>query len=64
MLRALDKDPEKRFENAAEMIAAIDAAGHKPLEDEGSRGRIVWIAIVLILVAVALVVGVRLLGAG
>ena len=36
VLRALDKDPEKRFANANEMIAAIDtAAGHKPLEAGG-----------------------------
>src|SRR5207253_3620999 len=32
VLRALEKDPDKRFKNANEMIAAIDsAAGHKPL---------------------------------
>ena len=62
VLRALDKDPDKRFENAAEMIAAIDvAAGHRPLEERG-RGRLVWIALLLVILAVALVAGARLLG--
>jgi len=64
VLRALDKDPDKRFKDANAMIAAIDAAaGHKPLESDGSR-RFVWIALALVLLAAALIAGVRLLGAG
>ena len=62
VLRALDKDPDKRFANASEMIAAIDAAaGHKPLERRGA-GRLVWAAIILVLLAVALVVAARYYG--
>jgi len=60
VLRALEKDPEKRFKDANEMIAAIDVAGrHRPLERTGSRKR-VWIAAVLIVLAVALVIAARL----
>jgi serine/threonine-protein kinase len=63
VLRALQKDPEKRFKDANEMIAAIDAAaGHKPLERRGT-GRLVWVALILVLLAVALVVGARYFGA-
>jgi serine/threonine-protein kinase len=62
VLRALDKDPDKRWKNANEMIAAIDAAaGHKPLEGRGA-GRLVWAAIILVLLAVALVVAARYYG--
>jgi len=62
VLRALDKNPDKRFANASEMIAAIDAAaGHKPLERRGA-GRLVWAAIILVLLAVALVVAARYYG--
>ncbi|HEY2743743.1 MAG TPA: serine/threonine-protein kinase [Polyangia bacterium] len=65
VLRALDKDPEKRFKDANAMIAAIDAAaGHKPLEAPDGRSRLVWIALVLIVVAAALIIGARLYGAG
>jgi serine/threonine-protein kinase len=60
--RALQKAPEARFASAEEMIAAIDAAaGHRPLESR--RRSLVW-AVVLVLLAIALVVGARLLGAG
>jgi eukaryotic-like serine/threonine-protein kinase len=63
VLRALDKDPEKRFANDADMIAAIDsAAGHKPLEG-GGGGRLWVAAIVLVLVAAALVLAARFGGA-
>jgi serine/threonine-protein kinase len=64
VLRALQKDPEKRFKDANEMIAAIDvAAGHKPLERRGGAGRLLWVALILVLLAVALVVGARYFGA-
>jgi eukaryotic-like serine/threonine-protein kinase len=63
VLRALDKDPEKRFANATDMIAAIDsAAGHKPLEG-GGGGRLWVAALVLVLVAAALVLAARYGGA-
>ena len=63
VLRALEKDPEKRFKDANEMIAAIDVAGrHRPLEGRAS-GRLVAIAILLVLLAAALVMGARLVGA-
>ena len=63
VLRALEKDPDKRFKDANEMIAAIDVAGgHRPLEGRGSR-KLVWVAAVLIVVAAALVVGARYYGA-
>jgi eukaryotic-like serine/threonine-protein kinase len=63
VLRSLDKDPEKRFATAKEMIAAIDkAAGHKPLRVGESR-RFVWVAVLLAALAAALIVGARLLGA-
>ncbi|HEX9102227.1 MAG TPA: serine/threonine-protein kinase [Polyangia bacterium] len=62
VLRALDKDPDKRFKDANEMIAAIDAAaGHRPLEERGGR-RFLWVALLLILLAAALVVGARYAG--
>ncbi len=62
VVRALDKDPDKRFADANEMIAAIDrAAGHKPLEGS-KRGRLWLIALALILLAIALVIGARLAG--
>ncbi len=62
ILRVLDKDPEKRFADADEMIAAIDAiAGHKPLERSGG-GRLVWVAVVLVVVAIALVLAARHFG--
>ena len=55
VLRALDKDPDKRWKDAPEMIAAIDrAAGHRPLEVEGGR-RLLWTALLLVVVAAALV---------
>ena len=58
-LRALDKDPEKRFKDANAMIAAIDAAaGHKPLERKGGRG-LAWAAFILIVIAVGLVLAAR-----
>ena len=63
VLRALDKDPDRRFKDAAEMIAAIDsAAGHRPLEASGGR-RLVWVALLLVVLAAALVVGARWLAA-
>jgi serine/threonine-protein kinase len=63
VLRALDKNPDKRFKDANEMIAAIDVAGrHRPLEGRGSR-KLVWVALVLALLAIALVVGARYYGA-
>ena len=59
VLRALDKDPEKRFKDANAMIAAIDAAaGHKPLERKGGRG-LAWAAFILIVIAVGLVLAAR-----
>jgi serine/threonine-protein kinase len=62
VVRSLDKDPEKRFADANEMIAAIDAAaGHKPLEAPG-RARWVWALLVLLLVAAALAGAVHFLG--
>jgi serine/threonine protein kinase len=62
ILRALEKDPDKRFEKAEQMIAAIDrAGGHKPLK-VGNRN-FVWIAVLLVVVAAGLIVGARLLGA-
>jgi len=62
VLRALQKDPDKRFKDANEMIAAIDsAAGHKPLERKSPR--LLWIALLLILVAVGLVLAARFGGA-
>ncbi|HEX6838695.1 MAG TPA: serine/threonine-protein kinase, partial [Polyangia bacterium] len=59
VLRALDKDPDKRFKDAAAMIAAIDgAAGHRPLEAGGSR-RLLWVALLLVALAVGLVLAAR-----
>jgi serine/threonine-protein kinase len=59
VLRALEKDPEKRFASDQAMIAAIDAAaGHRPLEST-SRGRWWWVALLLVLLAAALVVAAR-----
>ena len=52
--RALDKDPDRRWKHANEMIAAIDAAaGHKPLETGSSR---LWLVAVVLVVAAALLV--------
>jgi serine/threonine-protein kinase len=63
VLRALDKDPDKRFKDANEMIAAIDvAAGNRPLEAGGGR-RLAWVALLLVLVAVGLVLAARFGGA-
>jgi eukaryotic-like serine/threonine-protein kinase len=63
VVRSLDKDPEKRFADANEMIAAIDAAaGHKPLEAAPSRARWVWALLLLLLVAAALAGAVHFLG--
>ena len=63
VVRALQKDPEARFASADEMIAAIDAAaGHKPLE--AGRRPLAWVAVVLVVLAIALVVGARLLASG
>lgn len=63
VLRALDKDPHKRFKDAAEMIAAIDgAAGHRPLEAQGGR-RLVWVALLLVVLAAGLVLAARFGGA-
>ena len=60
VLRALDKDPQKRFKDAAEMIAAIDAAGgHRPLEGRGN-GRLVWVALLLVVIAAGLLIAARL----
>jgi serine/threonine-protein kinase len=61
VMRALEKDPERRFASAREMIAAIDrAAGHEPLEAPGRRGwRWAWVLLLLALVAAALVIGAR-----
>lgn len=60
--RALKKAPEERFATTEEMIAAIDAAaGHRPLE--ARRRSLWWVALVLVLLAAALVVGARLVGA-
>ncbi len=62
VLRALAKEPERRFASAEEMIAAIDvAAGHKPLR-VGER-RFLWLALVLAILAAALVVAARFFGA-
>jgi serine/threonine-protein kinase len=62
VLRALEKDPERRFASAKEMIAAIDrAAGHEPLERAATprRWRWLWLLLALALVAALLVVGAR-----
>ena len=58
VMRALDKDPDKRWKDANAMIAAIDtAAGHKPLEAGGRR---LWlVAVILVVVAVGLVLAAR-----
>ncbi|MCU1277343.1 MAG: serine/threonine protein kinase [bacterium] len=62
VLRALEKDPDKRFKDANEMIAAIDsAAGHKPLRI-GERRPLLWIALVLLVITAALIVGARFVG--
>jgi serine/threonine protein kinase len=62
VLRALEKDPEKRFKDANEMIAAIDkAAGHKPLRDN-ERRPLLWIALVLVVITAALFVAARYVG--
>jgi serine/threonine-protein kinase len=62
VLRALEKDPEKRFPDAKAMIAAIDAAaGHKPLEATG-RARWLWAVLVLLVVAAALAGAVHYFG--
>ena len=54
VVRALDKDPDKRFRDADQMIAAIDAAaGHEPL-DLGERSRLPRLAFWLALLAAAL----------
>jgi eukaryotic-like serine/threonine-protein kinase len=63
VLRALDKDPEKRFADANEMIAAIDlAGGHRPLEGRGNR-KLAWVALLLVLLGVGLVLAARFGGA-
>jgi serine/threonine-protein kinase len=63
VLKSLDKDPEKRFKNAEEMIAAIDrAAGHKPLE--GRDHRMLWLALLLLVITAALIVAARYFGPG
>jgi serine/threonine-protein kinase len=63
VVKALEKEPQRRWKDAEAMIAAIDAAaGHRPLEVQGRR-RFVWVALLLALLAAALVVGARLLGA-
>ncbi|MGZ3440363.1 MAG: serine/threonine-protein kinase, partial [Polyangia bacterium] len=62
VLRALEKDPDKRFESADQMIAAIDrAAGHKPLRI-GERRPLLWIALVLLVITAALFVAARYVG--
>jgi serine/threonine protein kinase len=59
VLRALEKDPEKRFASDQAMIAAIDAAaGHRPLSDKESRGWW-WLGLLLVLLAAALVYAAR-----
>jgi serine/threonine-protein kinase len=59
--RALDKDPEKRFAQAEDMIAAIDrAGGHRPLERRPRS--FVRVAILLVLLAAALVAVARIVG--
>jgi serine/threonine-protein kinase len=58
VLRALAKDPDKRFASAQEMIAAIDhAAGHEPLERP--RRSVVGMLLLLVALAAALVVAAR-----
>jgi serine/threonine-protein kinase len=58
VMRALEKDPDKRWKDANAMIAAIDlAGGHKPLETGGRR---LWlVAVILVIVAVGLVLAAR-----
>jgi serine/threonine protein kinase len=57
VLRALQKEPEARFETAEAMIAAIDkAAGHRPLESGQKSGSVRRVFMLLILVALALVI--------
>jgi serine/threonine-protein kinase len=63
VVRVLDKDPEKRFKDAAEMIAAIDVvAGNKPLEATDGGARWLWALLVLIVVAAALAAAVHYFG--
>ncbi|MDB4967964.1 MAG: serine/threonine protein kinase [Myxococcales bacterium] len=58
VLRALDKDPDKRFTTTDEMIAAIDsAAGHKPLEYKDRR--MLWVALLLLAITAALIIAAR-----
>jgi eukaryotic-like serine/threonine-protein kinase len=58
--RALQKEPEARFETAEAMVAAIDkAAGHRPLEvilGAGKSGSGRKIVALLVLIALALVI--------
>ena len=62
VLRALAKDPDQRFANSEDMIAAIDrAGGHKPMRSE--RRSLWWIALALALLAALLVAGARYFGA-
>ena len=61
VLRALEKDPDKRFASADEMIAAIDrAAGHRPLEYKDRR--LFCIALLLLVITAALIVAARYFG--
>jgi serine/threonine-protein kinase len=60
VLRALDKDPEKRWASDKAMIEAIDAAaGHRPLVEKSSRGRWIWVGLLLAILAAALVIAAR-----
>ena len=58
VLKAMQKEPEARFETAEAMIAAIDkAAGHLPLQESGGKsGGARKIIMLLILLALAVVI--------
>jgi eukaryotic-like serine/threonine-protein kinase len=58
VLKAMQKEPEARFETAEAMIAAIDkAAGHRPLQASGGkRGGARNVVMLLILLALAVVI--------
>ena len=59
VLRALQKEPEARFETAEAMVAAIDkAAGHKPLEmaPAGERSALRKALLLLLLAALAIAI--------
>ncbi|HEX4456923.1 MAG TPA: serine/threonine-protein kinase [Polyangia bacterium] len=59
VLKALQKEPEARFETAEAMIAAIDkAAGHRPLQEGATSGQsgVRKVVMLLILLALAVVI--------